>query len=144
MVASSSWPRPGDLLVHVESLEYCTKTAIIRNATGAAVSFNNPVGVPLKAGANGADYLIAEAGDEASVIALLVDGLAGVDFVEDIANNTNSPGWQVLCHPPAIININAIKETDPADADYDVAAIVTAMSALGFEFRAEPTKQETL
>ena len=143
-ILSEKTKRPGDLLVHVESLEYCTKTVIIRNATGATVTITDVVGFPLKAGTNGADYNLAEAGDEANVTALLIDGPLG-DVNEELANNTNSTKkYQALVHPPAVINRNKIVDTDFAGAAMNVATIVTALEALKYEVRSEPSNSEQL
>lgn len=145
MVLSSPLVRPGDLVVHMESPQYNTRTAILRNGTATARTVSEIVGYPLKAGASGADYLFAVAGDEASVIALLLDGPPG--FVSElIANAANSPTLFQVIHRGAgvVINQNKIRTTDIAAAAFDVAAIVTALKALQFEFRTEPLKVTTL
>lgn len=144
MTFSSVLKVPGDLLVHCESLEYCTKTAIIRNGTASSRTLDNVVGYPLKAGASGADYQLAVAGDEASVIALLLDGPAG-QVSEVIGATTNSTKkYQVLKNPPCIINRDSIRTTDIAGAAFTVATIVTALEALKWEVRSEPSKVSTL
>lgn len=136
--------QPGDLLIHVESLEYCTKTQILRNGTGTAREFTDVLGYPVIAGDNGADKNLAVAGQEASVIGLVIDGPTGQD-TETIAANTNSElPWQVLVNAPAILNRNQIRAQDIAGADFDVDAIVTALEALGFEIRDVPVNRTVL
>lgn len=143
MVLTSITKRPGELLIRCESLEYCTKTAIIRNGTASERTLDNIVGYPLKAGASGADYQLAVAGDEANVIALLLD--CDGQFSETIAATTNSSRkYQVLKNPPCIINRNAIRTLDIAGAAFDVSAIVTALEALKWEVRSEPSISTTL
>lgn len=139
-ILTSRSKTPGDLLVHLESLQYCTKTAKIRNKGVAEITIKDVVGYPLIAGTNGADYNIAVAGDEANVIALLVDGPSG-EVSETIAATTNGvKQYQVVHRPPAILNQNALRTKDVAGANFNTANIVTALKALNFEFRLEPTK----
>lgn len=132
--------RVGDLLLHVESLEYCTKTCIIRNGAGSAVDFDSVLGLPLKAGASGADYTLAVSGDEANVLALLLDG--PLPLALNATSNSGSK-YQVLKRAPAIINQDAIATADGAGALYVQATLRTALTALGFELRTEPTKSTT-
>lgn len=135
---------PGDLIIHMESPQYCLFSAIIRNGTGSERTLDDVCGYPLKAGASGADYRLAVAGDEASVTALLVQGPNGRDS-EVIAATTNSvKKWTVLKNAPAVINQSKIRTTDIAGAAFNIANIVTALEALGFEFRTESDKEETL
>jgi len=138
---------PGDLVVHMESLEYCTKTAQIRNTTGSTVTLGagSIAGQPVKAGTGTADYNLAKAGDEASVIGLILDGPTGQDDQEVILNNGYSVyKWQVLVHPPVVINQTYLPALDVLAAAFTVASIVTALKALGWEFRTEPAKTTTL
>lgn len=138
MTTKTKLKAPGDLVIHVESLEYCTVTAIIRNAAATAVSITDLVGVPLVAGSASADFNLMVAGGEANVTGLLMDGPTPLA----LAGSTNSGSvYQVLKNPPAIINSDMIKATDPAGAALTVATIVTALKALKFEVRTEPTKQ---
>lgn len=142
-MAVNSLKRPGDLVVGLESTEYCMFPAIIRNNTGSTVKLTaaNMLGQPLKAGDNGADFLLAEAGDEANVIALLIDGPVG----DEVATANNYPRrYKVLKNPPAIINEDALPAKDVLGEDLDVAAIVTALKALKFEFRKEPVNKSVL
>ena len=130
--------RPGDLVVHVESLEYCTKSAILKNGTGASRVFTDYVGYPLKVGTSGADYDLAVAGEEASVIALLMDSAPGV-ISETIASNALSAfKYQVLANAPTIVNRNAIRALDVAGGAFNVSTIVTSLKALKWEVRTEP------
>ena len=136
---------PGDLLVHVESLQYCTKSVTIRNTTGSTVTLGDVVGQPLKAGTGSADYNIAEAGDEANVIALLLDGPIGQCDNEVILDNGYGVNkYQALVHPPAILNLNACPVNDVLGIALNWATIRTALEALKFEFRKEPTNSSTL
>lgn len=130
----------GDLLIHCESLEYCTVPAIIRNNAATAVSIADILGQPLSAGTSSADYNLTVAGGEAGVIALLLDGPTPLA----LAATTNSGKvYQVLKNPPAIINTAMIKLTDGAGAALTLATMVTALKALKFECRTEPVKITT-
>lgn len=135
---------PGDLVVHVESLEYCTKTALVGNPTGSAITLSRVVGYPLIAGTGDADFDIAMAGDEADVIALLMDSDAGRGYEEIAAGEVGLVQYQALHKAPCIVNRDHIETTDYADADFDVDAIVTALEALNFEFRTGPIQSTVL
>lgn len=144
MTKVSEFQVPGDLIVHMESFGYCLADGIIRNGLGSAITLEDVVGVPLVAGTNSADWDLLEAGNEANVTALLVRAPAGVKS-ESIAATTNSSyKYQVLHRSPVIINKDAIKTVDQADAALDVDAIVTALEALGWEVRTEPVNTETI
>jgi len=135
---------PGDLILHMESEGYCCEKATIRNGTGASVVLENYVGLPLKAGTNGADYNIAKATEEANVIALLVKGPCG-HAPETLANNTtSSEKYLVLARAPAIINKDAIPDNDLAGVAYTKATIVTALKALKFVVKSEPANEESM
>lgn len=135
----------GDLLVHCENFAYSTLgNAILRNGTATTRTVSDFVGYPLKAGASGADYQFAVAGDEANVIALLLGGPPGI-LSESIANATNSAyKYLVLRFPPIIINKSGIRTTDIAGASFTVATIVTALETLKWKVQTEPTKMTTL
>lgn len=135
--------KPGDLLVHIESQQYCLADGILRNKDAAAITLDNVLGFPLLVGTNGADYNLAEAGDEADVIALLVKAPAGVKTEAIGATSNSVHKYQVIKNAPAVINRDRIRAADAADADFDIDAIVTALEALGFEFRSEPSKTES-
>lgn len=142
MVLTSITKRPGDLFI-AGDIQYCTKTVIIRNGTATQRTLDNIVGYPLKAGASGADYQLAVAGDEANVLALLLD--CDGQYSETIAATTNSSRkYQALKNAPCIINRNAIRTLDIAGAAFDVAAIVAALEALKWEVRSEPSISQTL
>lgn len=135
---------PGDLLVHVESLEYCTKTVKIRNPSAEEITLSDVVGLPLVAGTNGADYNLMVAGGEANVLALLVDGPAGQDS-EVIPATTNGVGqYQALVHPPAILNQDKFRVLDAVGGTINQANLQTRLKALLYELRAEPTKYSQL
>lgn len=135
---------PGDLLVHVESLEYCTKTVIIRNPHSAEITLTNVVGYPLVAGTNGADYNLAIAGQENSVVALLVDGPVGQanEVIDATTNGTHK--YQALVHPPAILNQDKFAVTDIAGDNFNQSTLRTRLKALNYELRSEPENSSTL
>lgn len=133
---------PGDLILHIESLEYCTKTAIVRNPTASAVVMNDIVGYPVVAGTNGADYNLAVQGNEASVVGLLLDGEPGGESIAAGANGTSK--YQVLVHPPAVLNQNKLPVNDFNGVAFTNATLLTRLRALLFELRSEPTKYTTL
>lgn len=136
----------GDLLIHVEYLGYCTRTATVRNQSGASVRINNcqGIGYPVKAGTNGADFDLAFAGDEANVTGLLVK-CEREPHDETIAATTTAPNrWMVLVHPPAILNQDKFAVNDLAAAAFNQATLQTRLKALGYELRKEPTKWSEL
>ncbi len=135
---------PGDFVIHVESLEYCTKSVRIGNPTGADIIMDDIIAYPLIAGTNGADYDLAMAGDEDAVVAFLMDGEAGQGSETIAAGEVGTQWYQALVNAPAICNRDKIPTVDFVDADFDVDAIVTAMEALKFEFRSEPVLSSTL
>lgn len=138
MVAKTKLKAAGDLVIHVESLEYCTVSAIIRNNAVTAVSIADIVGQPLVAGTSGADFNLMVAGGEANITGLIMKGPVPLA----LAATTNSArSYQVLKNPPAIINVDMIKLTDGASAALTLATMVTALRALKFETRTEPIKQ---
>lgn len=144
-VVTQQGKRPGDLLVHVESLEYCTKTVKIRNKSATAVTVANMVGYPLIAGTNGADYNLAISGDEANVVALLIDGPTGLDSEVIGATSNGLYKYQALVHSPAILNQDKIALVDyVAGAAFVQATIRTALAALGYELRSQPAQYSQL
>lgn len=145
MVLSQTTKRPGDLLVHVESLEFCTKSVHIRNGAATPVTLANIVGYPLKASVTaGADYNLAVAGDEGAVTALLIDGPVGPSG-EIIAATTIATGWyQALVHPPAVLNQDKLPALDFAGAAFNLATLRARLITLGYELRAEPTNYSQL
>lgn len=136
--------RPGSLIVHMESMQYCLKEVTIRNGTATARTLSRMTGYPLKAGTNGADYNLAVDGDEANVTALLVAGPPGDNSIAIGATTTSSHKFTALVHPPAVINKDMIATEDIAGAAFDVDAIETALEALDYEVRSEPEKSSTL
>ena len=132
--------KAGDLVVHMESLEYCLFPAIIRNGTGSTVALTeaNMLGHFLKAGSSGADFDLAKSGEEGNVIAILLDGPP-----ESKATANNYSGkYRVLKHPPAIINQSMLPAADAIGTAWDtLAEAVAALKVLGFEFRSDPVKQ---
>jgi len=132
--------RVGDLLLHVESLEYCTESGTIRNPTGSAIDLDDVLGYYVKAGASGADFTLAVSGDEASVIGVLLDG--PLPLALNATSNSTSE-YQVLTNAPCIVNKDKLKDTDVAGATYVEATAVTTLEALGFEFRTGPSKSTT-
>lgn len=137
-VLSSPLRVPGDLVIHVESLEFCTKTVKIRNPSASEITLKDVVGFPLVAGTNGADYNLAVVGNENTITALLVDGPSG-QASEKIAATTNGTGkYQALVNPPAIINQDKIRLTDALGATFNQTTIRTRLKALLYELRSEP------
>jgi hypothetical protein len=137
MVLTSRTKVPGDLIPHIESLEYCTKTAIVRNPHSAEVTMNDIVGYPVIAGTNGADYNLAMAGDEADVVGLLMDVEPADEVIPAATNGTAK--YQVLIHPPVNVNQDKIATLDVAGDAFTLATIITALEADKWEFRREPT-----
>lgn len=140
MVAKTQLKTAGGLVIHVESLEFCTSSAIIRNGALTSVSIADVTGFPLKAGSAGADFTLAVVGDEANVTGLIMKGPVPLALAT-VANSARE--YQVLKNPPAIINQDAIAKKDGAGASFNIATIVTALKALKFEVRTEPVKMTT-
>lgn len=130
---------PGDLVIHVESLEYCTVLASLRNDATVSVTVTSVLGAPVKAGGSGADFIFAKSTEEANVVGLVMDGPEPLV----LAGSSNSAKkYQVLKNPPAIINKDLIKTTDPQGVAFDtLAEIVISLEALKFEVRTQPVKE---
>lgn len=130
---------PGDLVIYCDSLEYCTVTASLRNNATVAISVASVLGAPVKAGSDGADYNLAVSTEEGDVIGLVMDGPEPLALA---ASSNSAKKYQVLIHPPAIINSDVIRATDPAGVAWDTfAQVVAALVALKFEVRTEPVKE---
>lgn len=128
----------GDFVIHLESSEYCTIGAFVKNPAGGTATIANPIGYPVKLVTT--DWTLVLATDEANATAFIIKG----DPFVALAAATNSPTkYQILKHPPAILCSDKIATTDARGAAFTVATLVTAFKALGFEFRTNPAKTTT-
>lgn len=133
----------GDIVIHMESQEYCCDPAIIRNPGGSAIDLDRSeyMGMPVVAGSNGADYNLAASTGEANVVGLIVDGPENI--VLEATSNTVKR-YKVLRRAPCIVNLDKIQANDYAGVAFDtVAEIITALRALGWVLKAGPAKQTT-
>lgn len=140
MTTKSQYKAAGDLVIHMESSEYCCISAVLKTqaASGSLTDLTDLVGYPVIL--DGTDWKLAKSGDEASVDGLIVDGPDIDDLVYDAATTAL---YKILVHPPAIINQSAIATTDYAGASFTVATIVTALKTLKFEVRDVPSLLST-
>lgn len=132
----------GELVVHYESHEYCFTGAKVKNVKAATsgddgynLEVTDPVGLPLKD--NAGTWELIEAGNEADAEGLIVAG----PTLEALAPNASSANkYLIIKRPPAVINQDNIATDDPYGDAYTQADIRTALSALNFELRTNPTK----
>lgn len=135
----------GELVVHYESHEYCFTGAKVKNvksATSGDDGYNDeitdPVGLPLKD--NAGTWELVEAGNENTIEGLIVAG----PTLEALAPNASSTNtYLILKRAPAVINQDSISVNDPYGDAYTQADIRTALAALNFELRTNPTKTTT-
>lgn len=113
----------------------------IRNTSGADVpKMLDPVGYPLKAVSSGG-YVLAMSGDEASVVALLLEEMP---IVIDLPNNTTSAKqYPILVRGPMVCVIDGIPPLDVAGGTFDRAAIATALLTKNIVVRLSPPTQAT-
>ncbi len=127
----------GDVFIHMESMEYCTRGEKV-TAQDTTVNLDNVVGYPVLY--SGGKYKLAKAGDEANITQLIVKG----DPIVALATTVDSPvKYQLLVHPPAIINSDKLPTEDYAGAAFNMATIITRLKALNYEIRDEPDNTTT-
>lgn len=113
----------GDLLVSKFDAHYCFDGRKIANASGADQSLKT-IGLPVKT--SGDDWVVVLATDEASTEGLLIETRA-----IDVANGEKSQRpMNVLVRGPAVVDISAFPDNDPAGTAYTKATIKTALEAL--------------
>ena len=131
----------GDFLIHIESFQKNLESADI-TAPGAGGPFNCAPVTAYPLIKSGSTYTLALATQEASVNAFLV---AGRD-INDLANSGVTAEVQkhtvIDAYDGAVLNESVIPANDPSAAAtaFDVAAIVTAVTALGAKFKKEPAE----
>lgn len=118
--------RIGDLLVWEPHPGYTRVSALIKNLGGTAADILDPVGYPVKSDGSGG-YALAYAGDEASVIGLIL-------FMNEIviAASTGVSAFKidVLVRGPVLIDPNNIVTTDIAGSAMTLTTIETALKGL--------------
>jgi hypothetical protein len=129
----------GDLLIHIESPQRCfSSVQLTGRATTGTQAYNLAIpvaGFPLIAG-----NIPAIDTEEASVVALVVFGNPWPLIAAD-ADTAEIPPYTIINDfTGAVINQNAIQDTDLAGATMDVAAIAAALVALGAKIVTEPVK----
>lgn len=124
----------GDVIRYELRNDYCRDKVEVYNRTNAAITISDPMCWPLIAdeSVSGAMQL-AKAGDEASVIGLLIR-TKPYSAVADNAHSTE----RVLVRGPAIIDKTQLPTVDDDAAGFTLATIVTALKALGIKSNAEP------
>lgn len=115
----------------------------IENLSGVTIPENtDPVGLPLKAGTAAGDYSFVEVGEEASTIALIIQGPKIPETLNAAFTDTQQE-YVVLKLGPALINADAIAVNDvDGTGTYTQATILTALAALNIEVFSEPTEIE--
>lgn len=141
MTTLSQGRSAGDLVVHMESSEYCTTSATVKGQhTSGTLDLADPVNYPVIL--SGTQYKLAKSGDEASVVGFIMQGPPIEDLAVDTATKATQP-YQILKNPPAILNKDKIPTTDYNGASFNVTTMVTALKTLKFEVRTEATKSTT-
>ena len=116
---------------------YTRDSATIKNLNAAAITAGSlQPGTPLSLSAG--QYGILQSGNEANVKSLFLGNDS--DWIhEALAANAITVGkYQILVRGPAIINKSMIPTTDGDGGAIDVAAICTALLALGITTEVEP------
>lgn len=126
-----------DLLRYEVNPDFTRDAVTLRNGTASPVTLTDPVGYPLKYVSG--KYLLAVAGDEGTVDALL---LATEDF-EAVGATTDFAGKQVaLVRGPAIISKAGLPTVDVANAAFNLTTLIATLAALGIQVHTEPVKQQ--
>lgn len=130
--------RISDLLKWEVEQRYCRDAATIKNLNTAALAAGGiTVGTPLSLSAS--QYGALQSGNEANVKALFL-GNDSDRIPEALAANAITVGkYQILVRGPALIDKDMIPTTDGDGGTIDVAAIMTALNALGIYALVEPT-----
>lgn len=125
-VLEQSEVRTSDFVLDEYDQRYTRMAVKIKNNTGVALAAGAiQVGHPLTI--NGTDYETTNAGGEAAFDMFVIDPRV----VEALAiGATTELEYEVLVRGPALVNVDAIPDTDPDGASaLDKTALVTAMKA---------------
>lgn len=130
-----------DLIRDEVCAPYNMEAMPIRNTTGTDIpKIIDPVGYPLKAVSSGG-YVLALAGDEASVVALLCEELP---IIIDLPTGTNSAKkYPILARGPMVCVIDGIPPLDIAGGTFDRNAIAAALLTQNIVVRLSPPTVST-
>ena len=118
--------RIGDLVIFELHPGYDRVSATVKNGSGSAVDILDPVGYPLKSDGSGG-YALAFAGDEASVIGLLL----WMHEVNPAAGVYTPQPLPILTRGPVLIDATmGIPVNDAAGSAFNVATIISTLKAL--------------
>jgi len=122
--------------------EYFLEVLNIENKSLVGIDIAEVIGMPVdREGANVTPILDSA---EASVEGIIVGVTDGVTNDLALAVDAVSAGkYFVLTVGPAIINIDRVHDTDVDDNPIDIAALTTALKALGIKVRSEPAVSST-
>lgn len=129
--------RLGDLLIYEMHPGYQRVSATVKNGSGSAVDITDPIGYPVKSDGSGG-YSLAFAGDEASVIGLILFG----NELSIAAGVYTSFQVGILVRGPAIVDYTGgLPTADAAGSNFTISTIVTTLKALSPPIMpyAEPT-----
>lgn len=129
---ASTWPtqtqnrRIGDLILWEPHPGYTRVSAFIKNLGGTNADITDPVGYPVKTDGSGG-YALAYAGDEASVIGLII-------FMHELViaatSGVSVVPVPVLVRGEALINPAIIVAADVAGSSFNNTTIQTALKGL--------------
>lgn len=128
--------RIGDVIIFELTPEYNRVSALVKNGGAAAVDILNPMGFPVKSdGAGG--YAIAYAGDEASVIGMIV-------FMKELAIGIgvySAFTVPILVRGPAVIDISSVPTQDAAASPgtFNLTTLATTYKGLNIIPYTEPS-----
>lgn len=118
-----SYASIGDLLVSHFDPAYCFEGRKIANASGSDQTITT-IGIPVKT--SGDDWVAVLATDEANTEGLLIETRS-----INVADGEKSQSkMNVLVRGPAVVDISAFPDKDPAGTAYTKATIKTALEAL--------------
>lgn len=144
MTTKTSLQIIGDFVIHMESSEYCTLGAYVKNPAAGVrpnagvANLTQPIGYPVKL--VGTDWTLLLATDEAAVLGFI---MKGDPIVSLAASGTSPTRYQILRRAPAIINQDLIAATDVSAVAFTVATLKSTAKTLGFELRSAPVKTTT-
>lgn len=132
--------RLGDVFRWLAHQGFCLVSAKLVNPVAAAITINDPCGLPVKA--SGSNYVIVQAADEANAIGLLYFDGGPISLA---SSGTSDLTYPFLIRGPALIDRDALPTQDVAvsPGTYTIATLVTSFTARNIISQVEPTKTST-
>lgn len=127
--------KQGDVVPWIAHPDHCTESGKLRWRGAAAIEAVHSVGLLVLA-AVGGEYPIAVAGEEASVVGIVVTDKEVTEAIGNVTPQATDDKYTVVVRGPAIVDIDKLADRDdPAGGSWDKAALATRLEALGFSIR---------